>query len=192
MAWTKTTTPDVTQLVSVAQAKSHLGLPSSDASEDDRIHAMIEAAYEMAEKHTKRVFLQATITEYSDDFCPEFLLGAQPAVSVTSVAYYSNSTQLTVASSDYDTGIDVVSVPARLRPDEGVSWPITDTRPNSVCLTYEAGSTAASKVPNRVRQAILLTVGNWNENRESVTLGGVNEMPLNATHLLDSLWTGHG
>lgn len=192
MAWTKTTFPDVTKLVSIAQAKKHIGLPSSDDSDDDRILDMLDAAYTMGEEYCKRVFLQATVTEFHDDFQAEFLLSAQPAISVTSVEYFENSTQVTVASTNYDQGTDVISTPARLRPNDGFDWPTPDIRPNSVKLTYEAGSTAINRVDPRVRQAILLTVGNWNENRESVSVGNLKELPLSATNLLDSLWTGHG
>lgn len=44
----------------------------------------------------------------------------------------------------------------------------------AVQVTYRAGS---DEVPKQVRQAILLIVGAWYENREEVTSGGVTPLP---------------
>ena len=189
--WVKSSTVSPLDLVSVEECRKHLDYPSTDTSNDADIERMIRAAYEEAERHSNRVFLQATVTEYFDTFPDCIYLKAAPAASITSVQYYdSDNTLQTWAATNYDAGQDLVSTPGRLMPDDGVSWPTVYSRPNAIVVTYVAGSTAAHLVPARARQAILLTVGNWNENRAAVQEGTAKEMPLSAQNLLDGLWTG--
>ena len=52
---------------------------------------------------------------------------------------------------------------------------------------YTVGYGAASDVPDVIKQAILLTLGNWYENRMSVITGRTTtEMPMSAKFLLDT------
>lgn len=54
-----------------------------------------------------------------------------------------------------------------------------------------AFSAGTGKIPKPVEQAILLLVGNFYENRESVTYGAASEVPLAYQYLL-SLYKNYG
>jgi uncharacterized phiE125 gp8 family phage protein len=56
---------------------------------------------------------------------------------------------------------------------------------SAVEIQYVAGyGSAATSVPEGIRQAILLAVGHWYENREQSTAKAMQELPLGARHLL--------
>ena len=60
-------------------------------------------------------------------------------------------------------------------------------RINAVQVKYTVGyGTASTDVPEGIRTAIILTVGNWYENRQSVITGRTaTELPLSSQYLLD-------
>ena len=60
-------------------------------------------------------------------------------------------------------------------------------RIDAVECKYTVGYGAASDVPDAIKQAILLTIGNWYENRMSVITGKTTtEMPMSAKWLLET------
>ena len=54
-------------------------------------------------------------------------------------------------------------------------------------MKYTVGyGSAASNVPEGIRQAVLLTIGNWYQNRQSVVTGTIaTDLPLSSQYLLD-------
>ena len=52
-------------------------------------------------------------------------------------------------------------------------------------LLYQIGA-ASTYVPDGIKQAVLLTLGNWYENRQTVITGRTaTELPLSSQYLLD-------
>jgi len=48
------------------------------------------------------------------------------------------------------------------------------------------GESATADVPQAIKEAVLLTVGHWYQNRQSVVTGTqVNEVPMTSKYLLD-------
>jgi uncharacterized phiE125 gp8 family phage protein len=88
-------------------------------------------------------------------------------------------------SSDYIVVADTEPGIITLARDK--TWPTPTLRtvaPIRVRYVAGYGATAAS-VPSRYKQAILLLVGHWYENREAVNIGNiVNTLPLAVDALL--------
>jgi uncharacterized phiE125 gp8 family phage protein len=100
-----------------------------------------------------------------------------------SVKYYdTDGVEQTLDVAEYYE--DAKSKPARIVPVS--SWPATKDRPNAVTITIEAGYGAtADKVPQVIKQALLLMVGDMYENREETVVGTiVSTLPLTADRLL--------
>ena len=57
---------------------------------------------------------------------------------------------------------------------------------NAVIIEYKVGASTAAEVDNAIKQAVLLTIGNWYQNRAAVIVGRmVNVVPQSAKYLLD-------
>ena len=84
--------------------------------------------------------------------------------------------------------VDTKSEPGRIVLNSGNSWPSTTLRPaNGVCITFIAGyGDAATDVPKKIKQAMLLLIGHYYENREAVLSTGMNAVtvPLAVDSLL--------
>jgi len=158
--------------VSLAEAKLHLRV---DISEDDTLIAsLITAARELVEQQSWRALVSQTWDLYLDVIPAEaeLKLPRPPLVSVTGVYYTPDgSTEQTLAASNY--AVDAVSQPGRIVLKTGGSWPgDTLSIVNGFKVRYVAGYGAASAVPVRYKQAILLLVGHWYAHREAVGTPG--------------------
>ena len=166
--------------LSETEAKEHLRLDVSD--EDPYILALIAAARQRAELYTGIPFVSRSFGTYLDRFpSGEFRLACAPLISVESVKYFdtANVEQTLDPSSYY---VDARSKPGRLSPV--TSWPGTFTRPNAVSIIATAGYGTADNVPQLIKQAMLLMIGEMYENREESVSGVVSEMPITAERLL--------
>lgn len=167
--------------VSVAEARQHCRIDSHE--EDLWVLNSISAARELCETFTKRRFVSTTLKLTLDRFPSMFYLPSPPLVSVTTVKYRDAANVLqTLSSSDYE--VDAATEPGRLALVSGSSWPTTYDRMNAVEVTYVAGYGSATAVPYAIKQAIMLTVAHWNENREAVSQTMMHELPLAAKSLL--------
>jgi len=124
---------------------------------------------------------------------PRDTLPYSPIQAVSSITYVDiGGTTQTWSSSLYD--VDIYSKPGRIRPKWGETWPSIRSQMNAIAMTYTCGygATAAS-VPAPIRQAMLLLIGHWYENREAVVIGnvlGFREIPIAVESLLMSQWHG--
>jgi len=174
--------------ISLDEAKAHLRVDSSD--EDDLITSLIQAAREYAEEFLGRALITQTWDWYLDDFPSSdsvpLYVPKPPLQSVMSIQYVdSNGDTQTWDSSEYD--VDVKSDPGRIAPAYGESYPDPRDQLNAVTIRFTAGyGDSASDVPQRIRQALLLILGHWYENRAEVVIGGgsVVQVPLAAQALL--------
>lgn len=134
------------------------------------IEAYLTAARVLAEQQSHRALMQRTVTLNLDRFPSGrriLELPRPPLASVTSITYLDSagSTQ-TLASTDYI--VDRAGMPGRVQPIEGQVWPTAADRIAAVTITYQAGATASSNVPETDKQAIRMLVGHWFANREAV------------------------
>ena len=161
--------------VTAAEAKLHLRIDHAD--EDTYIGTLISAARRWCEAYTRRAFITRSHILYLDCFTNEIRLPLGRTSSVTNVKYLavddSFPTLTTVSSSIYYT--DIYSEPARLSIAYGNVWPTPRTDvPNTVQVTYVPGyGSAATNVPETIKQAILLLVANLYEFREPSVTGTI-------------------
>lgn len=177
--------------VSLDEAKLHLRIDSSD--ENTIISALITAAREYIEHACRRALITQTWRLSLDDWPvtgDEIELPRAPLVSVTSVVYTdSDGTATTWAAANYE--VDTDSQPGRIKLAYGESWPSATLKAsNPIQITYIAGYGNAVDVPQHLRQAIMLLVGHWYENREMAAPVQLREVPLAVESLIwvDRVW----
>jgi uncharacterized phiE125 gp8 family phage protein len=179
MAWKLVTAP-TSEPVTVAEAKAHLRVDLSD--DDVLIESLITAARVHIEDATSRALITQTWRINLDDWppCGYLCLPRPPLQSVTSVVYTDSAgTAATLSASKYAADTD--SEPGRIVLNCGQTWPVTTlATSNPIVITYIAGYGAAAAVPQQLKQAILLLLGHWYENREGsiVGSGGVSPIPF--------------
>jgi len=182
------TTPS--EVITLAEARLHLRLDTEGSPpshpDDSLVSALIIAARENAEQHTGLAIAESTYSLALDAFPSDAInLFISPVQSITSVAYVdSDGTTQTLSSTKYM--LDNYSLPAKLYPLE--PWPATKAKPNAVIVTFVAGFTDGSPnnypLPISIKQAMLLMIGTWYDNREAITENEPYERPMSATYLL--------
>lgn len=165
--------------VSLTEAKDQLGV--LDTSRDSLILNYIAAARRFCENYSGHVFVLRTFTEAFERWGNYIEIGKRPIVSVDSITY----TDATGADADFTAFTTSVGrTPLRIY----ATTPPTLGSNGNIRVAYTAGY-ADGETPEEARQAILMLVAHWFNQRESVTvMNGVtpNEVPLATTALLDS------
>lgn len=180
-------TPPAEEPVTLTEAKNHLRVDLTD--DDSLISALIVAAREHAEAITRRAFITQTLKLSLDAFPANngpIYVPMPPLQSVNSLKYFDTDGMEQTLTEGTDFLVDNESEPGRITPAPDTGWPVTQNRPNAVSVEFVAGFGDASKVPQGIKQAILLMVGHWYENREAVTMQGNNagELPMAVDSLL--------
>lgn len=204
------------ELVTLAQAKAQCRIDPDITDSDGTLTLQIKAARELAEAYTRRAFVEQTwrLTMPSFPMMGQFWgdqgirLPIAPLIQINSINYVSwtdagTLTPLTLwngqgpASSinnQYYLAQD--DEPPVILPPFGCFWPVCRPQAGGVAIEFVAGYPSAGSpadaggVPARVAQAILMLVGHWNENRESVIAGprwAALEVPYSFEQALDSL-----
>lgn len=207
---TQTVAP-ISEPISVADAKQHVRIDTS--ADDAYVAGLIAAARRLVERQQRRQLLTATWQLQQDHFpgygrmfgsnyCVEFPFDAPyyhphfgnqrwPALELpiapvqsVSISYVdAGGVTQTLDPSKY-TLETPTNQAGRIIPTYGNWWPATRWQPNAVTVTFVAGYGDADAVPETTRQAILLLVSHFYENREA-TGNLLNELPLGVQALLD-------
>lgn len=170
---TSLVTAATAQPVSIADVKDHVRITHDD--QDARLDGYIKAATRYIENISDRQLMTATWRLSLDDFPTwELVLPKPPLQSVSSVQYVDGdgATQ-TWASSNYI--VDTYSDPGRITPAYGKFWPSPRDQVNAVTIQFVAGYTSAANVPATIRQALLMLVAHWYENREAALVGTISK-----------------
>ena len=177
------TTPATTQIITTAVAKTYLKVDVSD--DDTLIDNLIKAATHSAEEYTNRYFEDTVLKMVGDTWTDIATLYKSPVISVSSIKYYdSDDSQQTLHASVYL--VDTVSNPCQISLQVDQSFPNLSNRAMAVEVNYTVGDSAESSATELITQAVLLLVGHWYQNRESVVVGRTaTEVPLGAKMLLD-------
>lgn len=177
--------------VSLTEAKAHCRVDIAD--DDTLIGNLIKAARLYVESvcRPRRALISQSWKLFLDAWPAGDMLelAVAPLVSVTSLIYTDqNGVATTWSATNYQ--VDALSEPGRLRLKSGESWPSVTLRElNGLEITFAAGYGAASTaVPEGFRQAILLLVGNWYENRETQVMAGVPKSLAFAVDALLAPW----
>ena len=171
--------------VTLAEAQLHLRLDTDGSPpshpDDALVQTLISAARENAEQYTSTTIAQATYMLKSTVTDGEINLQTYPVTSIASVTYEDAAGDVQTVSAD-QYSIDNFNRPARLVFD-------SDAISSEMTVTFTAGATDNDDpnpfpCPAGVKAAILLMVGNWYENRETVSNNESFERPQSAIYLL--------
>jgi len=144
--------------VTLAEARDHCEIISTDTVHDTKLGRFIGAARELVERETELVLMTQTYTVSVNAFQPYFHVPVRPIQSVSSITYYdADDTQQTVTSTIY--GLDATRQQVYLEYNQ--TWPTYTSRRNGIVITLVCGFGAADNIPNVLKQAILLKVGEW-------------------------------
>ncbi len=165
------------------EVKTHLKVDTT--ADDNLIAALIVACTNSAQEYTNRFFLETTLDMFADEWKEISTLLKSPVTSVDSIKYFDqDDNQQTLDTSVY--AFDMVSMPARIFLKPNQSFPELSERKNAIEVRYKVGVSSASDVDQAIKQAVLLTIGNYYENRQAVVTGTIaTELPMNAKFLLD-------
>jgi uncharacterized phiE125 gp8 family phage protein len=182
----KRTVGPTSEPVTLTEAKAHMRVDISD--DDTLISSLIQAAREYIEDATHRALITQTWRLSMDQWpcSDEILLPRPPLASVSSITYTNNANATTTLSSSVYS-VDTDSEPGRVKLVYGEDWPsdtLATTSP--IKVTYVAGYGAASAVPQQFKQAILMLVAHWYENRETSMAGTIiRDVPFSVAALIN-------
>ena len=149
--------------VTLDEAKAQCRVDSAD--EDALLNGLIAAATDYVENYTGRAIVSQTWELVLDDFSDAMMITKGPVISVTSVKYFdTNEVEQTIAGTNY--ALDAVSNPAWLVKASDYTWPDVADGVNNVIIRFVAGYAA---VPASIKQAILLLIGQWFDQRADVS-----------------------
>ncbi len=171
--------------VSLGEGRGHLRL-GDDTSEDALVYSYLMAARGHLEVVTGVRFATQTVKFRADGFrATEFELARPPLQSVTQIQYVdTDGTTQALPTSVYAVYPYGLSPMIALKP--GQSWPSTRAQPDAVTITAVVGY-AQNALPDPLRQAILLLLGDWYRDRENTNIGNiVNELPNAVRSLIAS------
>jgi len=180
----KVITEATTNILTTAEVKTHLKVDTT--ADDTYIDTLIVAATKSCEEYTNRFFITTEITQYGDKWRDVAELYKSPVqTTLFNVKYWPpTGTLQTLLTTKYT--LDNVSKPARLVPSPNESWPDIIDGLNAIEINYKVGVDSADDVDGAIKQAVLLTIGHWYQNRETVVIGRIaTEVPISAKYLLD-------
>lgn len=172
-------TPPGAEPITLAEGKAHLRVTVTD--EDTLINSLIVAARSRAETFLRRALMTQT-WDYVLDCFPAWAIEVPrpPLAVLTSVKYLEASAGVltTLAASEYR--VDLSSQPGRVTPEIGKVWPVTYDVINAVTVRFDAGYTSAANVPQEIKQAMLLLLAAWFENRSDFVIapGTAHSLPM--------------
>lgn len=169
-------------VVTLPEAKNFLRVDHDD--EDLLISRILTAAQEYCEVFQNRTYLPTGYQYWLDGVPGEMViwLPRPPVVSVDSVKVFDvDGGEHVLPPGSFD--VDIISEPGRVLLRE---IPAVEPREfNTIVVEYTAGYQDPSKIPSRVRHAILLLTAHWYQNREAVLVGTVSkEIEFAVTALL--------
>jgi len=158
---------------------------------DAKLTSLGKAARELVEIETARCLVDTTIKVRLDYFDAYTIkLPIAYAKSVTSIFYRPGAGDELVEYTGFQFSR---GEPGRIRPPYAGWFPWTFATLDGVEITCVCGYGAKEDVPEGLKQAILLLVSHWNENREAVTFGPGTELPIGVERLLNLYrWQGMG
>jgi uncharacterized phiE125 gp8 family phage protein len=153
-----------------------------DTSDDDAfLQRAIKSAREVIEgPHGAGIVMIASQWQMRlDGLMPEIWIPTGPIISIDALAYIDEAGALqTLAAERYQWRKGAFE--ARIRPAYGLSWPTVRRVFDSIRVTFTAGYAGTDDdppsldlVPSPLKTAMLMLIGHWYENRETVVIGQV-------------------
>jgi len=169
------TTVPAAEPLTLTEAKAHLRVTATN--EDTLITSLIIVARQYIEEVLWRKLITQTLTLERECFpsgADPLLLPGGNVSSITSISYTdTNGDPQTVTTQQEN----LTAIPAELTPAYQGTWPTTRRQLAAVSIVYVAGFGAAgSDVPEPIRHAMRLLIGDYYENRTNqpvVPIGSV-------------------
>lgn len=173
-----------------ADSSLGVGMPTTNTTADPLLTRWARSAREMCEEVLRRPLITQTWKLTLDQFpgwADAISIPLPPLQSITTIKYYDTAGVLqTMDAADYI--VDAQSEPARVTPTIDDSWPQTQERVGAVEIVFVAGYGAASDVPRRFKEWMLMQVGAMHENRaKEMTGNGLARVELG---FVDSMIAG--
>lgn len=178
----KVTVPPTTEPITRDEAKIHLRVDGT--AEDTYIDGLIIAARQMVEQYLNRALITQTIEQRQANFDGGIRVFRNPIISITSIKHQdTDNVEATILAANYS--LKNGTEPATIDPAYGKTWPTTTGEKDNVVITYTAGYGAATDVPQLIKQAMLLIIGDLYENRQDAkrTMPQASECLLNPYRL---------
>lgn len=174
------TVAPVVEPVTLAEAKAQCRIDGN--SDDGLLQQYISEVRDHVETYCGVALAPQTVTINCDGFSDFARLPVVPLISIVSISYVDeDGDQQTLSADIYEARSDGLIASIALR--NGKAWPKTE-KGSRVMVTAQVGST---KVPPKVRGAMLLMIGDRYENRENTVIGeSVTQLPLAAEALLEN------
>ena len=184
-------TPSIIKLVTRTEAKSHLRIPSGVTDDDTYIDNLVLAAQECIEEYCNIILFDTEIVQYADKWEDTYNLYKSPVensgkATIDKIEYIADgdTSYTTWDSSKYVK--DVYTCPIRIGLADDEDYPDLADVINAIKITYDIGYSSSSDAPNALKQACLILVGQWYENRQEAIVGrSVGIIPLTARYILD-------
>lgn len=157
-----------------------------DAAENAFLGELIESGVAMIDgpDGIGLAMMRQTWTLILDQFERVIRLPGSPIDGIAEVRYLdAGGTMKVVPASDYRLAKG--AEPARVVPVPGASWPACPSGPGVIEIDYTLGAESADDVAPDLKTAIALNAGHLYEHREAVVQGGVTEVPLGVSTILN-------
>ena len=168
------TTGPADEPLTLAEAKAHLRVTASN--DEALITSLIIVARQYVEAILWRKLVTQTLTLERDRLptgADVLLLPGGDVASITSIGYTDTNGDAQTITTQQE---NLTAVPAELSPAFAESWPTTRRQQAAVSIVYVAGYGSASDVPEPIRHAMRLLIGDYYENRTNqpvVPIGSV-------------------
>ena len=151
---------------------------ASTTAEDTMLETLITTVRKWAEHLTGRAFITQTWDYYPKDWPvnDRLLIPKAPLQSITSIYYTDSDDDATEFTSTYYY-TDILDDPGAAVLKYGYTWPSVTLRPYApIKVIFVAGyGTAASTVPEPIKQWILIRCAEAYENREGSIIGTIHK-----------------
>jgi uncharacterized phiE125 gp8 family phage protein len=174
--------------VTLLNAKAHLRIDEDFTDDDLYIQALISAARFHVEAVCDVSLIRSQWRMKFDMFPSRDLPLPRPPIATgpITVEYVPVGGGPHIPYTDFTQDRD--SIPAILRPSWDEYWPNARGAENDVVVTFYAGyGDSPQNVPAPARHAMLMLVGTWYSQRESIVQGAMNPVPHAVDLLLGSI-----
>jgi uncharacterized phiE125 gp8 family phage protein len=166
--------------VTVAEARAQLSIYGEEF--DAQISGFIRAAASMIEGDTNTILRRRTFLDVFSNWSQfgynRLQLARGPNVAITQITYRDADGVDQILDPALYTVSDVHGI-ANVFPAGIESFPSAQLNPASIRVEYEAGYADNDAVPADLKQAALVLIGHWFQNREAVITGTIaSEAPL--------------
>jgi uncharacterized phiE125 gp8 family phage protein len=155
-------TPPASEPLTLAEAKRQVVIAADDDAHDHELIHIVQAAREQWEHDTDSVTTLRTLSVSVDRLGPRIELPKRPIQSIDCVKYYDSDD----AIQDMEPGVYVFDAAGgAIRLAHNQQWPDVPRRWDAVTIKYVAGYSRRQDIPAIAKQAMLLLVGYYFENR---------------------------